>query len=260
MFAFVKNLVGVKTDDAVNSAISTIVRLDPKAATEAELRTMEQNLDKVGTQVATAQAAYDKERKEADAIQALSARRLSAAEKLQAEMDAEQDPAKKDALGKSIATLLDQLEHMSPEVEQHLRDVTDAKDFLDNLQGAYRLAGEKLKTARADLTRAQRDMERSAQQRGQAEERAKAAAMAAGLSGATSSLGVALAAMQDTAERNRASAASSTAKAALLKPSKPEEDDPNIARAMSGGDASAVPASLSDRLAAIKAKAPGVKP
>ena len=50
MFNFIRNLVGVKTDRAVNNAIEAIVRWDPKSATEAELRTMEQNLDQLGLQ------------------------------------------------------------------------------------------------------------------------------------------------------------------------------------------------------------------
>ena len=68
MFSFIRNLVGVKPDNAVNSAIEAIVRWDPKSATEAELRTMEEHLDQLGLQVAQARAAYDKEKKEADAI------------------------------------------------------------------------------------------------------------------------------------------------------------------------------------------------
>ena len=38
MLAFIRNLVGVKTDQAVNNAVEAIVRWDPKSATEAELR------------------------------------------------------------------------------------------------------------------------------------------------------------------------------------------------------------------------------
>src|SRR5215471_2776426 len=71
MFTFVRNLVGVKTDQVVNNAVEALVRWDPQSATEAELRTMEQHLDDLGRQVATARQSYDKEQKEAEAIQAL---------------------------------------------------------------------------------------------------------------------------------------------------------------------------------------------
>ena len=70
MYAFVRNMIGVKSDQAVNSAIEAIVRWDPKSATEAELRTMEQHLDALGRQVAEARMTLDREKREADAIDA----------------------------------------------------------------------------------------------------------------------------------------------------------------------------------------------
>src|SRR4028118_1710101 len=93
MMSFFRNLVGVKTDQAVNSAVEAIVRWDPQSATEAELRTMESNLDQLGQQVAQARMAYDRERKEADAIQSLSRQRMAAAEQRQGRLEAEARPA-----------------------------------------------------------------------------------------------------------------------------------------------------------------------
>ena len=49
MYTFIRNLVGVKTDQAVNSAVEAIVRWDPQSATEAELRGMEQHPGPAGT-------------------------------------------------------------------------------------------------------------------------------------------------------------------------------------------------------------------
>ena len=66
MISFFQNLIGVKADQAVNSAIQSIVAFDPKSATEAELRGMEQNLDQIGRQVAEARQTYDKEKREAE--------------------------------------------------------------------------------------------------------------------------------------------------------------------------------------------------
>ena len=160
MFLFIRNLVGVKADRAVNGAIEAIVRWDPKSATEAELRTMEQHLDQLGLQVAQ---------------------------------------------------------------------------------------------ARADLTRAERDMTRAEQQRTAAEQRAEGARQAAGLSVATSGLSVALKAMQDNAASNLAQAEAANAKAVLLRPSKPEQEDPNIAAAMAAVSGKSAPnASLGDRLATLR--------
>jgi hypothetical protein len=61
--------------------------------------------------------------------------------------------------------------------------------------------------------------------------------------------------MQDTAARDLASAEAASAKARLLKPTKPEEDDPNIAEALRlASGKSPEPTNLSDRLAAIRGR------
>jgi hypothetical protein len=68
MLQFIRNLVGVKTEQAVQAGVEALVRWDPHSASEAELRSMEQNLDELGQQVARARQSYDKGVREADAI------------------------------------------------------------------------------------------------------------------------------------------------------------------------------------------------
>jgi chromosome segregation ATPase len=255
MISFIRNLVGVKTDQAVQSSIEALVRWDPKSATEAELRTMEQNLDRLGLQVAEARAAYEREKQEADQITALSHQRLAAAEQLQQRLSSETDPARKSELERSLATLVGMLEQMGPEVEREAKDAVDAREFLEMLEQTYAEAGAKLKAARSDLTRAERDMARASQQRQTSERQAEAARQAAGLAGATSGLTVALKAMQDAAAKDLASSDAAKAKASLLRPTTPERDDPNIAAALAAASgAQPKPTNLPDRLAAIKAK------
>jgi chromosome segregation ATPase len=254
MLVFMKNLIGVKMDKVAAAGVEALVRWDPKSASEAELRTMEQHLDGLGREVALARQGYDKEKREADAIQALSQQRMAAAEQLQRQMDAESDPARKTALEKSLETLVSMLEQMTPEIEREKSEAVDAKDYLAMLEQTYAEAGGKLKSARSELERAQRDMGRAAQQREQADRQAEAARRAAGLASTTSSLTVALKAMQDAAAKDLASADAQMSKAKLLRPTRPEQDDPNIAAALAAaaGKPSA-PQSLSERLAALKA-------
>lgn len=255
VFAFMRNLVGVKTDQAANAAIEAIVRWDPKSATEAELRVMEQNLDQLGMQVAEARQSYEREAKEARAIMDLSAQRMAAAERLSAQASSESDPQRKAELERSLATLLNMLEEMAPDLEREKQDEADAGEFLRTLQDTYDQAGQKLRSARSALERAQRDMGRAEQQRAMAEQRAEAARQAAGLSGATSGLSVALKAMQDAAQRDLAQAEAQNAKAKLLAPTKPEKEDANIARAMAEASGRALPGpGLGDRLAALRSK------
>jgi chromosome segregation ATPase len=253
MLAFIRNMVGVKTDQAVQTAVEALVRWDPESATEAELRTMEQHLDELGLQVAQARAGLQREQKEAEAIMALSQQRMAAAEELQRRVAAETDPGKRAGLEKSLETLVTMLEQMAPEIDRERRDAEDAKSFLGTLEQAYTQAGEKLKSARSQLDRAQRDMGRAAQQREIAQERAEAARRAAGLASTTSSLNVALKTMQDTAARDVAAAEAANAKANLLRPTQPEQDDPNIAAALAAASgAKPGPTTLSERLAALR--------
>ncbi len=252
MISFIRNLLGVKTDQAVQGAMETLVRWDPKSATEAELRTMEQHLDDLGRQVAEARAVYDREQREAVEIKKLSDQRMAAAEHLQNQLTGESDPARKAALEKSLETVVSMLEEMAPDIEREERDAVDAHQFLEMLEKSYADAGAKLKSARADLTRAQRDMGRAEQQRDMAERQAEASRRAAGLASATSGLTVALKAMQDTAAKDLAAAEAANAKAKLLAPSAPEKDDPNIAAAMAAASGKPAPSSLADRLAALK--------
>ena len=258
MLGFLRNFVGVKTDNAVQAGVEALVRWDPEGASEAELRTMEQHLDELGQQVALARQAYDKEQREAEQIEALSRQRMAAAEQLQGQIAAESDAARRASLERSLETLVTMLEQMAPEVEREKKDAADAKDFLDMLENAYGEAGGKLKSARSELDRARRDMVRAGQQRETAERQADAARQTAGLTRSTSSLNVALKAMHEAAQRDLASADAATAKAKLLRPTRPEQDDPNIAAAMAtAAGTSPAPQNLSERLAALRARAEG---
>ncbi len=255
MLQFMSNLLGVKTDQAVNAGIEALVRWDPQGATEAELRTMEQHLDQLGVQVAQARQNFDREQREADSIQTLAHQRMAASESLQNQSNGEADPARKAALEKSLTTMLDMMEQMAPEVERERQDAADAKQFLEQLEAGYADAGGKLKTARSELDRAQRDMARAAQQRDVAQRQAEAARGAAGLSQTTNSLNIALKAMHENASRDLASADAAAAKAKLLAPTHPEKDDPNIAAAMAAASGQGpTPVGVANRLAALKAK------
>ena len=94
-------------------------------------------------------------------------------------------------------------------------------------------------------------MARAAQQREVAQRQAEAARQAAGLSQTTSSLNVALNAMNENAAKDHAAAA----KAKLLAPTHPERDDPNIAAATAAASGQGpAPIGAANRLAALKAK------
>ncbi len=253
MLKFMGNFLSVKANSAVNAGVEALVRWDPEGATEAELKTMEQNLDALGLQVAKARQEFDRELREAQAIQALSTQRMAAAEQLQRQMDASPDPVQKAALEGSLATLVGMLETMAPEIDREKNEAADAKSFLEMLEQTYAAAGGKLRAARSALGQAQRDMQRAAQQKDMAERQAESARQAAGLVKSTSGLTVALQSMQDAAARDLQSADAATSKARMLRPTQPEQDDPNIAAALAiAAGKPVVGTSLSERLAALQ--------
>jgi hypothetical protein len=256
MLKFIRHLAGVKTDQAVQAGIEALVRWDPKGATEAELRSMEEHLDELGLEVAEARATYDQEKKEADAIQALFNQRMAAADVLQAQLTNETDPVRKGPIEKSLATLLDMLEQMHEDVAREGKEAVDAEDFLRMLEKTYADAGSKLKQARSQLEQAERDMKRAEQQRELAERQSEVARRAAGLSTTTSGLNVALKSMKEAAAKDLAQAEAANAKAKLLTPTRPEQEDPNIAAAMAAVTGARPTAqSAAERLARLRAGA-----
>ena len=66
MLKFMSSLIGVKFDKAAQAGVEALVRWDPKSASEAEMRTMEQHLDDLGREVALARQSYDRENREAE--------------------------------------------------------------------------------------------------------------------------------------------------------------------------------------------------
>ncbi len=255
MLGFIRHFTGVKADQAMQAGIEALVRWNPKGATEAELRAMEERLDELGLEVAQARAVYEREKKEADAIRVLLNQRMAAAELLQTQISIEVDPMRRAALERSLNTLLDLLEQMTPDVERETAEAVDAQDFLAMLESTYADAGNKLKSARSELQRAERDMKRAEQQRELAERQAESARRAAGLASTTSGLSVALKAMNDAAARDLAQAQAATAKAKLLAPSRPEQDDPHLAAALAAASGQSLPTnSALDRLARLKAR------
>jgi len=240
--AFIKNLLGVRKDNLVTNAIEAIVRMDPKAATEAELRTMEENLDRIGRAVADAQIAFDKEKREAEAIVAMFNQRLAAAELLQTKILGEDNATTKAGLQKSLEDLLGLIEGMHDEVAREKQDAADAEQFLNELQTSYSEAAGRIRTARAD------------RQLGAAKGREQHARELAGLATASNGIDLALNAMKNAATEATNAAAVADTKARLLTPTAPEKTDANIAAAMAAAAGTpAAPASSADRLAALKA-------
>lgn len=256
MFDFLRTLFGLQGRKAVQSLTDELVKLDPKSATEAQLKVMEADLDKAGRLVAQMQQEANREEREAVEARARFNRMLAAAEHLNGQIAAETDPARTQSLNASLARLLGDLEASKASVETEEAEAVEANALLTEAQHAYAEKATDLKTAKTTLTKAMTDMQRAKI----AEERAKAqserAAQVAGLrTTSTGSLNAAVNAMQRQADTARQNAEANRLKArALAAPTNATDQDPNILAALAASTAQPQLGDLGSRLAALSGK------
>lgn len=256
IFGFMKNLGKQKLGDAGRSLTEAIVSWDPEAASQAEIETMIDDLDKITREAANARQTFQKEKQQADTAKANYDRHLQAAEILNQKLEAAKaggNEADVQSVGASMDKLLKELETLRPEVEQEAKDSEDAKSVMEELEQFAGMAAQKLKTARSQLETGKRDMQRAELEKQRAQDRAAQSERLAGLKEETSNLGVALSAMNRQAEKARAESAAASMKASLLSPEKSSEDK-NIDEALKAvsGEKSEAEGSFADRLAALK--------
>jgi chromosome segregation ATPase len=258
LFGFLRSFGKEKLGQAGQSITQRIVSWDPETASQAEIEEMIAELDKITVEAGKAKAEYDREQAEADAAHKNYDRYMAAAELLNKQLDEAKgagDEPKAQQLGTSLEKLLSDLEKLSPEVDREAREAEEAKAYYQEVKELAELTAQKVKSARSQLDGAQRDMRRAEIEKERAKSRAEKAENLAGLRKDTSSLGVALAAMNKQAEDAKASASASDMKAQLLAPTRDKEDE-NIKAALNAvsGESSTATGSVSDRLAALRKK------
>jgi chromosome segregation ATPase len=151
--------------------------------------------------------------------------------------------------------LVDKLEKMSPDLEQHRHDVDESAALLSEATAAYEEKAADLKHAKARIDEASRDLARAQIANERSKEHAEVAARVAGLRSDDQggSLDVALNAMQAEAAKLRANAEANQMKAQILaKPPGTSEENPFVKQALAEAQGAKPNASVLDRLAALK--------
>src|SRR5688572_23740263 len=107
LMPFLKNFVGAGGKQAAETLTSALVRAAPELATDAQLSTMEEDLDEAGRAITRLQSKMSVEQKEYAAINTQYSEMMAAAELLQTQMD---DPntsvEKRASLSKSLDALV----------------------------------------------------------------------------------------------------------------------------------------------------------
>lgn len=256
MMAFLRNLLGMHGQNAVRGVTDQIVALDPETASAAQLKTMEQDLDKVGREVGKLRGEAQRERQEAVAAQQNYDRLLAAGHNLNEKFQAEQDPARKAQLEGALTKLVGELERAKESVDVEGNEADEAEALLAEVEAAYKEKAEAIRQAQHDLKRASGDMRRAQVSKERAEARAESAARVAGLrTHDTGGLNAALTSMQRKTADARAAAEASRMKAqALAAPGAGAEEDPDIKAALAATSGAALLGDASSRFAALAGK------
>jgi chromosome segregation ATPase len=254
LLPFVRNFIGVKGDSAAAGFVKALVQLDPESATIADLRTMEQDLDKAGRMIAKLRADLAHEQTEFDSIAGQYHELMAAAELLQKRIaDPATSAAQKQSLNASLASLVQKIEHMAPELDRDRKDVEDTRALLSEAERVYQQKAEALTSAKKNLDSARHDLQRATLEEERSAERARQAAAVAGLGASpTSGLTVALNSMQQSAQEARQRAEAMNMKAQALSSLKDAAADQNVAAALAEVRGTTSNLSLSERLSALR--------
>lgn len=252
MLSFLKHLAGAGGAQMANTITTELVKLAPETASAAQLSQMEEDLDKVGNLITDLRRELNEEQAAYDAVNARYTQMMGAAERLQAQIEAETDPAKKSSLETSLTNLLSKIEEVVPEVDSTKHEVDETRTALADTEKAYQEKAKALTTSKSELSRAKNDMHRAEIEEQRAEARAERARQVAGLSQNGTDLTTATTVFKAAAAQSRANAQTLDMKAKALRQSDAVADDPNIAAAMAASSGSPPAANLKDRLAALK--------
>jgi chromosome segregation ATPase len=258
IFGFLSSFGKEKFGKIGQTITQKIVAWDPETASQAEIEEMIKELDKITIEAGKSKTEYEREKAEADAAQKNYDKFLAAAELLHSrhqEAQASGNASQANQLEVSLNKLLGDLEELRPEVERELAEAEEAATYYEEVKSLAEITATKVKNARAMLDKAQRDMKRAEIEKQRSASRAEKAEKMAGLRSESSSLGVALAAMNKQAEDARAMAASSEMKAKLLSTERDSADE-HIKAALDevSGIQQTKNVSFSDRLASLKKK------
>jgi chromosome segregation ATPase len=250
-FSFFRHFLGGQGDKVVEAVTIAAVRWDPKTASLAQLREMEDDYDKANgllQQIRQETVNFDKE---ITAEQREYEDRKAAAQLLLDKQGAETDETRKAAYDKSIAAIVTDLEARKPRLEHDKEQAARMHAQLDTAQAAVEEKMRALTDAKSALADAERQMKLSEIEAKRAKAEAERAAQLEGLRGHNASgLNTALDAMQGAAEKASREAAAARAKAdALGHAAKGPAADENVAAALAQVRTGGGPnVSLSDRL------------
>lgn len=248
---FFKNFGKVKAEQAEQGLVNLAAWADAGAVSEAAIKQKQDEQKETNVQVVEAQAAFKKEKTEFDEVLALYNKKLSAAGRAQADLEA--DPTNKEAEA-ALSELLDGVEKLAPRLDKEKAEFESAERWLNEIQSAANDIGKELMGLRQQIDDAKRSIKEADLDVSRAKKEKEQAERLAGLRSASSKFDVALGALQKQADAKQKEAAVSRLTSEQLR--KPVETVSSAAsKYMDEAEVTVSSESLQDRLARLKTKA-----
>lgn len=248
------NYAKVKGTNLVESIQTALVNLDLDGASEADLMTIEGELDLLTKQAAEQRGVAEKERGEAVVIVAEYNQKLAAIEILQGDLTSAIDQDTINQLTEIINEEVTELEAMLPEIEREKQEAEEAESDLAQMCDLAKAAADTLKTARKNLDTAKKNLERQQRNVQTAQQRADRQAQLQGLTSNVGKLNTALSIMNKQADGLKTEAVGLKMKADLLGAGNQDKSDLMKAAMAKAAGKPVASTSIADRLAALKTK------
>ena len=152
VWRFLKHYGMTKATEVVEEFASAVVEFDPETASNAQLSTMEAELDKLGSRLVEAEAEVRREHKETTELRQSYEQHLQAAKILETKLVDIEDPIEKGKTEASLAKIIDKLEQMKPEIEREEREDQEVEAWRAELRRSYEELAGKIRNAHNQLS------------------------------------------------------------------------------------------------------------
>jgi len=247
---FFKNLTKVKAGQAEQGLVNFAAWVDADGVSEAAILQKQEEHKEVVIQVVEAQTAFKKEKKEFDDILALYNKKLTAATRAQADLEA--NPDNKEA-AQALTELLDSVEKLAPKLDKEKAEFESAERWMNEIQSASDEIAKELLGLREQVNEVKAASKEADLALSQANKDKERAERLAGLRTSTNKFDVAIGALQKQAADKQKQVDVARMTAEQLR--KPVETVSSAAsKYMEDDNAPATTESLTDRLARLQAK------
>lgn len=252
VWRFLKHYGMSKAGEVLDEFATAVVKFDPEAASQAQIATMESELNRLGNRLVEAEAELKREHQETQALKKNYDEYFQAAQLLESKLNSETDPSKSAEMEASLGKIIGELERLKPEIEREELEDQQVEAWRSELRSAFEELAGKIRSTHSDLKTARREVDMARLQKERAREQDRRAREAAGLSTSLSSLSVALQAMNQETARVRTETEALKLKAGVMQ-SSPMDGDSNVAAVLAEvrGQPAADRGTLSKRLSAL---------